>query len=93
MLAEGIMLYLLVVRVFGKAAQKWYYLLILGWGKCTVHSFVLSSSCEVYLTHKRGTKVACVCKEETGKQLGYVTFNLDPPPPKIDYPGTNFSEL
>ena len=32
MLAEGIMLYLLVVRVFGTAADKWYYLLILGWG-------------------------------------------------------------
>ena len=88
------MLYLLVVRVFGKAAQKWYYLLILGWGKYTVHSFVLSSSCEVCLTHKRGTieiKVACVCEEETGKQLGNVMFNLDPR--KIDYPGMNFSEL
>jgi len=34
MLAEGIMLYLLVVRVFGSAAEKWYYLLILGWGEC-----------------------------------------------------------
>ena len=33
MLAEGIMLYLLVVRVFGTAAQKWYWLLILGWGE------------------------------------------------------------
>jgi len=33
MLAEGIMLYLLVVKVFGRAAEKWYYLLILGWGK------------------------------------------------------------
>lgn len=33
MLAEGIMLYLLVVRVFGTLASKWYYLLILGWGK------------------------------------------------------------
>ena len=40
MLAEGIMLYLLVVKVFGKAAQKWYYLLILGWGK---HNFVTVS--------------------------------------------------
>ena len=27
------MLYLLVVRVFGTAAKKWYYLLILGWGE------------------------------------------------------------
>ena len=33
MLAEGIMLYLLIVRVFGRAAEKWYYLLILGWGE------------------------------------------------------------
>jgi len=33
MLAEGIMLYLLVVRVFGRAAEKWYFLLILGWGE------------------------------------------------------------
>ena len=63
MLAEGIMLYLLLVRVFGKAAQKWYYLLILGWGKCTVHSFVLSCGCEVCLTHKRGTIEikSCMC--------------------------------
>ena len=32
MLAEGIMLYLLVVRVFGTAADRWYLLLPLGWG-------------------------------------------------------------
>lgn len=35
MLAEGIMLYFLVVRVFGSAARKWYYLLPIGWGKET----------------------------------------------------------
>ena len=29
------MLYLLVVRVFGTAAEKWYYLLALGWGRFT----------------------------------------------------------
>ena len=40
MLAEGIMLYLLVVRVFGTAAKKWYYLLILGWGE---HSIIILS--------------------------------------------------
>ena len=34
MLCEGIMLYLLVVRVFGNAAQRWYWLLIVGWGEC-----------------------------------------------------------
>ncbi len=33
MLAEGIMLYILVVKVFGKLAYKWYYFLLLGWGK------------------------------------------------------------
>ena len=33
MLAEGIILYLMLVRVFGTATDKWYYLLILGWGK------------------------------------------------------------
>ena len=33
MLAEGIMLYMLVVRVFGSVAEKWYYLLLLGWGE------------------------------------------------------------
>ena len=33
MLVEGIVLYLLVVRVFGNAARKWYYLLPIGWGK------------------------------------------------------------
>ena len=26
------MLYMLVVTVFGSAAEKWYYLLLLGWG-------------------------------------------------------------
>ena len=31
------MLYLLVVRVFGTAASKWYYLLILGWGMSHYH--------------------------------------------------------
>ena len=35
MLAEGIMLYMLVVRVFGSSAENWYYLLLLGWGKTT----------------------------------------------------------
>ena len=48
MLAEGIMLYLLVVRVFGKAAQKWYYLLILGWGK---YNFVAVSVLSVSATY------------------------------------------
>jgi len=33
MLAEGIMLYLLVVKVFGKHASRWYYLLPIGWGR------------------------------------------------------------
>lgn len=33
MLAEGIMLYILVVKVFGKLATKWYYFLLLGWGE------------------------------------------------------------
>ena len=37
MLAEGIMLYLLVVRVFGTLASRWYYLLILGWGESSLH--------------------------------------------------------
>lgn len=27
------MLYMLVVRVFGNATDKWYYLLLLGWGE------------------------------------------------------------
>jgi hypothetical protein len=35
MLAEGIMLYMLVVRVFGSSAENWHYLLLLGWGKTT----------------------------------------------------------
>ena len=48
MLAEGIMLYLLVVRVFGKVAQKWYYLLILGWGK---YNFVAVSVLSVSATY------------------------------------------
>ena len=45
MLAEGIMLYLLVVRVFGKGTRKWYYFLILGWGKLIVYIIV---ACKVY---------------------------------------------
>lgn len=32
MLAEGIMLYILLVRVFGNLADKWYLLLPIGWG-------------------------------------------------------------
>lgn len=36
MLAEGIMLYMLVVRVFGSVAEKWHYLLLLGWGETCV---------------------------------------------------------
>ncbi|XP_064390047.1 adhesion G protein-coupled receptor E5-like isoform X2 [Halichondria panicea] len=32
MLSEAVMLYLLVVKVFGSAAKRWYWLLILGWG-------------------------------------------------------------
>ena len=35
MLSEGIMLYLLVVKVFGNLAKRWYLLLLLGWGKAT----------------------------------------------------------
>jgi hypothetical protein len=37
MLSEGILLYLLVVRVFGNMAKRWYLLLILGWGKNSCH--------------------------------------------------------
>ena len=33
MLAEGVMLYLLLVRVFGGLADKWYFFLPFGWGK------------------------------------------------------------
>ena len=39
MLAEGIMLYLLVVKVFGKMATRWYYSLFLGWGKFIDNGF------------------------------------------------------
>ena len=42
MLSEGIMLYILLVKVFGNATKKWYWLLVIGWGesksKCTVYS-------------------------------------------------------
>ena len=30
------MLYMLVVRVFGSVAEKWHYLLLLGWGETSV---------------------------------------------------------
>ena len=40
MLCEGIMIYLLVVRVFGNAAQRWYWLLIVGWGECNTSMVV-----------------------------------------------------
>ena len=33
MLGEGVMLYLLVVRVFGNLAEKWYLLIPFCWGK------------------------------------------------------------
>ena len=40
MLSEGIMLYLLVVRVFGSATKRWYFLLFLGWGKLLLKPLV-----------------------------------------------------
>ena len=33
MLCEGVMLYLMIVKVFGTAAKRWYWFLLLGWGK------------------------------------------------------------
>ena len=53
MLAEGIMLYLLVVRVFGTIASRWYYLLILGWGKMPnlIECYTLNTSMHAWLSH------------------------------------------
>ena len=39
MLCEAIMLYLLLVKVFGNLAKRWYLLLILGWGKESIFCF------------------------------------------------------
>lgn len=47
MLAEGIILYYMLVRVFSTAGEKWYYLLILGWGERNSVLLVYSTS---YLT-------------------------------------------
>ena len=44
MLCEGIMLYLLVVRVFGNAAQRWYWLLIVGWGEYNTSTVAILQS-------------------------------------------------
>ncbi len=41
MLAEGIMLYILVVKVFGKLATRWYYFLLVGWGEYTSNECVM----------------------------------------------------
>ncbi len=53
MLAEGIMLYLLVVRVFGTIASRWYYLLILGWGKMSdlIECYTLNTSMHAWLIY------------------------------------------
>ena len=40
-LAEGIMLYILIVKVYGSLADKWYLLLPLGWGKSQVYTKIL----------------------------------------------------
>ena len=36
MLAEGIMLYILIVRPFSTAFERWYYLIPLGWGQYSI---------------------------------------------------------
>ena len=41
MLAEGIMLYFLLIRVFGSSVERWYLFLSIGWGKPT---YILSAS-------------------------------------------------
>ena len=33
MLSEGVMLYLMLVVVFSTLAKKWWFFMILGWGK------------------------------------------------------------
>lgn len=37
MLCEGVMLYLMLVKVFSAMAKRWYFFLILGWGKWISH--------------------------------------------------------
>ena len=44
MLAEGIMLYLLLIRVFGSSVERWYLFLPIGWSKS-----ILSSSGNIIL--------------------------------------------
>ena len=36
MLCEGIMLYLMLVVVFSRLSRKWWFFLIIGWGKYTI---------------------------------------------------------
>ena len=65
------MLYLLVVRVFGRAAEKWYYLLILGWGEhmymngrraYTVLLSMLEQLNPSLHTHQHQKKTTCRCR-------------------------------
>ena len=46
MLCEGIMLYILLVKVFGNATEKWYWLLIIGWGKSQLESQCVQFICD-----------------------------------------------
>ena len=41
------MLYVLVVRVFGSVPDKWYYLLLLGWGEATCSQNQALLGCQV----------------------------------------------
>ena len=34
MMCEGVMLYLMLVVVFSTLKDKWWFFLLLGWGKC-----------------------------------------------------------
>ena len=40
MLAEGILLYVLVVRAFSTQFKKWYYFLPLGWGNSVLYLYL-----------------------------------------------------
>ena len=38
MLCEGVIIYLMLVAIFSKFSKRWWFFLILGWGRCFLKS-------------------------------------------------------
>jgi hypothetical protein len=68
MLSEGIMLYMLIVKVFSSIADKWYLFLPLGWGTPLI-VIIVSASIRYYLY---GTESYCWLSSEEYMRWSFV---------------------